>query len=95
MNENIKYIIKFWFEECKPVDWFKKNKNFDNEIKTKFSHLIEDALSNKFLDWEKNDEGSLALILLLDQFTRNVYRGEKLSFSGDKRALDIKNGSDK
>jgi len=89
MNENIKYIIKFWFEECKPVDWFKKNKNFDNEIKTKFSHLIEDALSNKFLDWEKNDEGSLALILLLDQFTRNVYRGEKLSFSGDKRALDI------
>ena len=43
----------------------------------------------ELLQLEKNNEGSLALILLLDQFTRNVYRGEKLSFSGDKRALDI------
>ena len=89
MNKNIKTILNFWFKECKPLDWFKKDKDFDNEIKVRFLHLIKSALDNKFLDWESCQEGSLALIILLDQFTRNVFRGTKLSFAGDEQALVI------
>jgi uncharacterized protein (DUF924 family) len=89
MSDNIKIILNFWFKEHKPKDWFKKNKKFDNEIKDRFIKLIQCALKDALSDWEQSREGSLALILLLDQFTRNVFRGQKASFSGDCKALEI------
>ena len=87
--KDIKSVLTFWFDECEPKDWFKKNEDFDNTIRTRFKSLIEQALNNVLDLWATNPEGSLALILLLDQFTRNIYREDKKSFAGDKKALQI------
>ena len=88
MQKQIERILDFWFEDCDRKDWFKKDEYFDNQIKNSFSDLIEDALLRYFNHWQKSLEGSLALILLTDQFTRNVFRGTPRSFSGDKLALE-------
>ena len=88
-EDNINRVINFWFKECKPSDWFKKDANFDLLIKNKFLKLVNLALNNKLTDWVNTKEGSLALIILLDQFTRNIFRGNAKSFSGDFHALKI------
>jgi uncharacterized protein (DUF924 family) len=88
-EDAINKVINFWFKECKPIDWFKKNTSFDLLIKKKFLKLVNLALNNKLSDWENTKEGSLALIILLDQFTRNIFRGNAKSFSGDLDALKI------
>ena len=88
MQKEKKRVLDFWFEDCYPKDWFKKDKYFDNQIKNSFSDLIEDAILGYINDWQKSLEGSLALIILTDQFTRNVFRGTPRSFSGDKIAIE-------
>ena len=80
-------VLKFWFNECKPQHWFVKDKKFDLIINKRFYNLICDALENKLDDWTVIQDGSVALILLLDQFTRNIFRGSPKSFSGDEKAL--------
>ena len=87
MQKNINKILNFWFEGCCPKDWFKKDKCFDNKIKKNFGNLIEDAVLGYYNDWQRSLDGSLALIILTDQFTRNVFRGTPRSFSGDILAL--------
>ena len=85
----IEEILKLWFIECKPEHWFKKNEDFDQMIKRRFSVVIEDALEDKLDSWEETETGCLALIILLDQFTRNVFRDTPRAFAGDKRALAL------
>ena len=80
-------ILNFWFKECKPDQWFKKNEDFDQMIKRRFSGAIEDAIEGKLDSWEETETGCLALIILLDQFTRNVFRDTPRAFAGDERAL--------
>ena len=82
-------ILNFWFKECNPEQWFKKNDVFDQIIKNTFSNTIEDAIEGKMDDWENTETGCLALIILLDQFTRNMFRNTPRAFAGDKRALDL------
>ena len=87
MKKKIDRVLNFWFEDCNPKDWFKKDKYFDYQIKKNFGYLIEDAALGYLNDWQKSLDGSLALIILTDQFTRNVFRGTPRSFSGDMLAL--------
>ena len=82
-------ILNFWFKECKPEQWFKKNEDFDQMIENRFSIAIEDAIAGKLDNWEDTETGCLALIILLDQFTRNVFRDTPRAFAGDKRALAL------
>ncbi|SVA39555.1 uncharacterized protein METZ01_LOCUS92409 [marine metagenome] len=82
-------ILNFWFKECKPEQWFKKKEDFDQMIENRFSDAIEDAIAGKLDNWEDTETGCLALILLLDQFTRNVFRDTPRAFAGDKRALAL------
>ena len=82
-------ILNFWFKECKPEQWFKKNEDFDQMIENRFSSAIEDAIAGKMDSWEESETGCLALIILLDQFTRNVFRDTPQAFTGDKRALAL------
>ena len=89
LDKDTKSVLIFWFEECEPKDWFKKNETFDNKIRFKFNNLIEQALNNRLDFWASTREGCLALILLLDQFTRNIFREDKRAFSGDKKALQL------
>ena len=57
-DANIKHIIDFWFQECKPKDWFKKDKKFDLLIEQRFLKLVENALQNKLKFWKKSIEFS-------------------------------------
>ena len=82
-------ILNFWFKECKPEQWFKKNEDFDQMIENRFSSAIENAIAGNLGNWEKSETGCLALIILLDQFTRNVFRDTPRAFAGDKRALAL------
>ena len=82
-------ILNFWFKECKPEQWFKKKEDFDQMIENRFSDAIEDAIAGKLDNWEDTETGCLTLILLLDQFTRNVFRDTPRAFAGDKRALAL------
>ena len=86
---DIEEILNFWFKECKPEQWFNKNGDFDQMIKNRFSSAIEVAINGKLDSWEETGKGCLALIILLDQFTRNVFRNTTRAFAGDKRALAL------
>lgn len=89
-------ILKFWLEDLGLDDWFKNSAQHDETISKRFGHLVEKAVNTNELDdiWTNTPTGSLALVILLDQFTRNTYRAGKhdspgLSFSGDAKALRI------
>jgi uncharacterized protein (DUF924 family) len=80
-------ILQFWFEECKPEQWFTKDDDFDATLQTRFAPQVEKALAGQLDAWAEVPEGNLALILLLDQMTRNIYRDTPKAFAGDDMAL--------
>lgn len=82
-------VISFWFEETSPEKHFKAEPALDAEIGRRFGPSIEAALEGWIDDWAATADGALALILILDQFTRNTARGTPAAFAGDKKALAI------
>jgi uncharacterized protein (DUF924 family) len=81
-------IISFW--QAAGYDrWFKKDEAFDDEIRARFLAAYEDAAAGKYADWEKTAEGALALLILLDQFPRNMFRGQARAFETDVVARAI------
>ena len=76
-------VLQFWFDRKDMKVLFKKDKKFDSLIKKKFETLIREAKRGSLSEWEKSPESSLALILLLDQFTRNIYRDKPEAFEAD------------
>lgn len=61
----------------------------DNEIKAQFGDLVEKARASQLSTWAEQPQGALALIVLLDQFPRNIFRGSDLSYSSDSMALEV------
>ncbi|MBF0194247.1 MAG: DUF924 domain-containing protein [Magnetococcales bacterium] len=93
---SIEQIITFWFGERDSdifgnfrIEWFKKSDEFDAEIRNKFSTLHQQACSGKLDDWLTSPEGALALIIILDQFSRNMFRNSPKAFAADPQALTI------
>lgn len=87
MNYKYENILDFWFSsEVKPK-WFAKDVNFDQEIKDKFEGYYEAAKKGILASWENSPLGTLALVIILDQFPRNMFRGSFLSFATDNLAL--------
>lgn len=86
MHQN---IIKFWFEEIDESMWWSKDDDFDREIVDRFSEVQAQASKCELYDWRVCPEGRLAEIIVLDQFSRNIYRDSPLSFSNDKLALAL------
>jgi uncharacterized protein (DUF924 family) len=82
-------VLAFWFEESKPEQWYKKDAEFDDAIRDGFEITVTAALASRLDGWADNAEGCLALIILLDQFTRNIYRDSPRAFSGDDMALAL------
>jgi uncharacterized protein (DUF924 family) len=83
-------ILEYWFgaDASGPRDfWFSKSDTVDGEIRTRFGATVEAALDGSLDHWTATPEGTLALILLLDQFTRNAFRGSPRAFAGDAAAL--------
>ena len=91
-------IIKFWFgrveETIVPSEnrariWFGESDDIDDEIKDLFSEDLENAIVGGFNSWDNHPRGQLAKIILLDQFSRHIYRNTPKAYSNDKLALDI------
>ncbi|MDQ0325797.1 uncharacterized protein (DUF924 family) [Rhodopseudomonas julia] len=81
-------VIAFW-REAGPEKWFKKSDAFDREIGERFGALHEAASKGALEDWAETPDGALALILLLDQFSRNLYRKRPEAFATDPEALRL------
>lgn len=89
-NTSPQEILDFWFGSKPGVnrkEWFKKDPAFDQEIKTKFLKTYELAAAEKLSEWKNTPEGTLALIIVLDQFPRNMFRGSPRAFATDTLAL--------
>ena len=69
--------------------WFNKEKEFDNLIKNKFQKILEFCLENKINNNDFTKEDYLSWIIVLDQFSRNIYRNQIKSFAGDEKALKL------
>jgi uncharacterized protein (DUF924 family) len=90
-------VLDYWFTEYASGNlaekqdkrWFLGGDQVDREIGQRFGHRVELALAGGFKDWESEPESRLALIILLDQFTRNIFRGTTRAFSGDSRAVKL------
>src|SRR5690606_33715004 len=67
--------------------WFQKNPEFDEEIRARFQPRVEQAVAGGLREWKRELGGALARIVLLDQFTRNIWRGTPRAFAGDPEAL--------
>ena len=80
-------IITFWFEEISPEQWFKKDKEFDAMLLERAGTTVIKALNGQLDRWSKTSTGSVSLVILLDQFTRNIFRDTPKAFSGDEMAL--------
>lgn len=82
-------VLSFWFSEAVRPKHFIKDVTFDKEITDKFLKIYEHANSNNLNEWNQTAEGCLALIILLDQFPRNMFRNDSKSFDSDKIAREI------
>ncbi len=91
-------VLDFWFgdaltlgwpSQSRSAFWFRGGKALDDDIARRFGTLVEQALAGGLNDWEGGPQRRLALVILLDQFTRNVYRGQAQAFSGDSRAQHL------
>jgi uncharacterized protein (DUF924 family) len=83
-------IVGFW-RAAGPDRWFEKDAAFDEEIRRRFLGTHEAAAAGKLNAWEQNAEGALALLILLDQFPRNIFRGDARTFATDAQARAIAN----
>ncbi|HMK14151.1 MAG TPA: DUF924 family protein [Burkholderiales bacterium] len=82
-------IIDFWFKEIEPKLWWKKDSDFDRLIADRFLEVHKAAARCELHVWRNNPLGRLAEIIVLDQFSRNIYRGSPLSFNYDPIALAL------
>ena len=80
-------ILSFWFSELTPAQWFRGGDAVDEMIRTRYEPTVEAVHAGAHDDWSEDARGRLALVLVLDQFPRNLYRGQERSFAYDDQAL--------
>lgn len=82
-------VLQFWFHEIVPANWWKVDAAFDRLIVERFSELHASAVRSELFEWRTEPRGRLAEIIVLDQFSRNMYRGTELAFAADPIALAL------
>ncbi|MCC6008801.1 MAG: DUF924 domain-containing protein [Rhodobacteraceae bacterium] len=82
-------VLEFWFHEVGPKGWFEGGPELDKVIRDRFETLWERARRGRLGAWRRSDEGVLGLILLLDQFPRNMFRDGARAFASDGVALAL------
>jgi uncharacterized protein (DUF924 family) len=82
-------VLQFWFEETSPAQWWRVDPAFDRLIVQRFSALHERATRCELWDWRADPRGRLAEVIVLDQFSRNMYRGQGRAFAADALALAL------
>ncbi len=91
MSESItlQSIIEYWYSDRIKSQWFNSTKELDQEIKINYEDIWEEAIKGKLISWKESAEGCLALVIILDQFPLNMFRGEVKSFSTEAMAIKI------
>src|SRR5688572_29607687 len=84
-------VLDFWFGDGAAArdEWFRKDPAFDARIRERFGALVEQALAGTLVGWDRAPAPALAQALLLDQFTRNIFRDTPRAFAGDAQALAL------
>ena len=82
-------VVTFWFEEIEPAQWWRKHLAFDAEIRRRFGALHDTATATGLAHWHSHIEGRLAEIIVLDQFSRNLFRNEPRAFAMDTVAVRL------
>ena len=82
-------ILKFWFEELSPDDWYTADAALDATIRDRFCDIHERAAACELYSWRTNVDVALAEIIILDQFSRNIYRNTPRAFAQDNLALAL------
>jgi len=87
------HVLDFWFQgdpnTWRTDPWFRKSDTFDDAIRARFATAVQAAQDGVLDSWADTPAGTLALLLLLDQFGRNIHRGSYLAFAGDAHARRI------
>lgn len=81
-------VLDFWWQ-AGPAKWFARDDGFDAGIRERFMAAVEAAKAGRLDTWEATPHGALALLILLDQFTRNLFRNDPRAFEADPKALGI------
>jgi uncharacterized protein (DUF924 family) len=81
-------VNAFWLA-AGPDRWYRKDEAFDREVRERFADLHAEAAAGRLHSWSSSPEGTLALVILLDQFSRNMFRGARDMFAHDQKALAI------
>ncbi len=82
-------VLSFWFGPGMSDKWFKPGDAFDREIEMRFGPLYQAAREGGYQDWRLTHKGALALVLVFDQFPRNMFRGTPAAFATDDKALQL------
>lgn len=86
---NYQTVIAFWFEEIEPKQWWIKDQRFDQLIYERFYQLHQAAIACELFTWRQHAQGRLAEIIVLDQFSRNMFRDTPQAFASDALALAL------
>ena len=82
-------ILNFWFEEIDPAAHWKKDPEFDAMVKNRFEDTHRASMAGELVHWRETPDGCLAEVIVLDQFSRNMYRDTAQAFASDPLALSI------
>jgi uncharacterized protein (DUF924 family) len=86
---NYNDVLSFWFDEIEPSQWWVKDLDFDRLIQDKFLDLHKQANQCELFEWRTSAKGRLAEIIILDQFSRNIFRESPKAFESDQLALAL------
>lgn len=89
MSADVEDVLTFWLDEIGPERWYVQDDGLDAQISARFHDRWLAACTGSHDDWMCRPEGALALLILLDQFPRNMFRGRAAAFSSDRRALMV------
>lgn len=87
--ETYQDVLAFWFEETPPKKRWVSDPEFDNQIRDRFAGLLAQAQQGELFRWRARPEGRLAEVIVLDQFSRNIYRDMPKAFAQDPMALAL------
>ena len=88
-NNALKDVLEFWFKELTPSEWYRKSDALDTRIKHRFEGVYRAVVAGETSDWRDTPEGRLAEIIVLDQFSRNMFRDTAEAFAADPLALAL------
>ena len=89
VSDSPRSIVDFWFSDRVRPFWFQSTAEFDDELRNRFESVWQLAAAGKLDSWIETPEGALALVIVLDQFPLNMYRGDALCFSTEAKSRDI------